>query len=345
MKPIRVALIPAYQPDELMLELLRELSLREFFIIVVNDGSGHEFEPTFEEASRCAVILTHPENRGKGAAIRTGLQYLKDHFPFPYTVVTVDADGQHRVTDAEHVCRIAEAHPDSLVLGVRDFKGKVPLRSRFGNRLTSIVFKLSTGVSCRDTQTGLRAFSGGLTDQMLQVGGDRYEYEMNVLSYCARQNIPMEQVGIKTIYRDEENSSSHFHPLRDSARIYAQLLKFSLSSFVCFLLDYLLYCIILGLSGSLTAANLLSRVCSAAANYSINRFIVFRDNQSIMKTAVQYFALAVGILVCNTALLWVFVGLMDMNRYAAKILVEVILFLLSWIVQHGFIFGRKKESA
>lgn len=344
MKPVRVALIPAYQPDELLCDLLHELALRDFFLIVVNDGSGAEYEPIFEEASRSAVILTHHENRGKGAALRTGLQYLKDNFPFHYTVVTMDADGQHRICDAEHICRAAEEHPDALILGCRDFKGKVPFRSRFGNRMTSILFKLTSGRYVSDTQTGLRAFSDALTPVMLSISGDRYEYEMNVLSHFARAKMPMHEVRIRTIYIDD-NKGSHFHPLRDSFRIYKELLKFSLSSFSCFLLDFLLYCVILGVSGSETTANLLARVVSSIANYSINRWLVFRDDQTLMKTASQYFALVVFIILCNTALLWLFVNVCHMDPYVGKILTEVILFLLSWIVQHSFIFRRKKGSA
>ncbi len=343
MKPIRVALIPAYEPDETLAKIVHELSLRDFFIVVVNDGSSVACDMLFEDISGSAVVLKHPENCGKGAALRTGLAYLREHFPFHYTVVTLDADGQHRICDAERVCREAEEHPGTLALGTRDFKGKVPLRSRIGNLVTSLVFWATNGVRVRDTQTGLRAFTDSLVEEMTAVSGDRYEYEMNVLTYCTHKKIPINQVRIKTLYYDG-NATSHFDPVKDSVRIYRELLKFSLSSLACFLLDYALFCVLLGVTGSEVIANVIARVISAGANYTINRFLVFRDDQSMMKTAAQYFALAVGILLCNTALLWTFVNVLHLNSYAAKLLTEVILFVVSWTVQRLIIFKKKPAS-
>ena len=92
-----------------------------------------------------------------------------------------------------------------------------------------------------DTQTGMRAFSSQLCDDFLALKGERYKYEMNVLMYCARQNIPIVEVPIKTIYHDKRNSYSHFRKIRDSFKIYQQLFKFTLISFSSFVIDYLLF--------------------------------------------------------------------------------------------------------
>ena len=141
----RIVLLPAYEPEPGMLDLIAELSGQGFQIIVVNDGSSDACRSLFLEASQSAVVLHHPANRGKGAALRTGLAYIREHFSAPYAVLTMDADGQHTVPDALRVLALAEAEPECLALGCRRFTGKVPLRSRFGNRVTRIVFRLAAG--------------------------------------------------------------------------------------------------------------------------------------------------------------------------------------------------------
>ena len=200
MKPIRVALIPAYCPDEILCDLLHELSLREFFIIVVNDGSSQEFTPVFEEASRSAVILTHHDHLGKGAALRTGLAYLQEHFPFHYTVVTLDPDGNDRLSDAERLCRTVEAQPDALVLGCRDLKQKIPFATRFQNRVSSLLFRLTSGKYIKDTRTGLRAFSDRLTPEMLTIPGEQDGYELKVLKHFARTHNPILEIQTHTLF-------------------------------------------------------------------------------------------------------------------------------------------------
>ena len=202
MKPIRVALIPAHCPGEILIDLVQELSLRDFFIVVVNDGSGSEYEPLFAEVSLCAVVLTHHEQQGRGAAIRTALTYLRQHFPFHYTIVTMDADGKYRLGDAEHVCRIAEENRGALVLGARVQKGQ-PLRTRLSSRLSSIWFKLTTGAKIGDTTTGLRAFSDELIPQLLELGGGQDGYERRVLTYCARKHIPLAEIKVRTVQYEQ----------------------------------------------------------------------------------------------------------------------------------------------
>lgn len=199
-----------------------------------------------------------------------------------------------------------------------------------------------------DTQTGLRAFDGHLLSKLLSISGNRYEYEMNVLLEFARQKIPMQEVQIETIYFDN-NSYSHFDTVKDSYRVYKEIFKFSASSLVGFLIDYSLFSLLslltagLSSSVSLYLSNIGAKVVSATANYTINRKLVFRSRAGIAKSAFQYFLLAAGILIGNTALLHGLVDGISMNRFFAKILTEIIFFFLRWFVQHCFIF-KYRES-
>ena len=234
-----VARVPAYEPQDLMLGLLEKLQKNAFDIIVIDDGSGEKFSELFSKAAEYATVLTHSQNMGKGCAIKTGLTHINNVYGDDCVVVTVDADGQHKVEDALELCRLVTDAPDTLFFGSRRLEGKIPLRSRFGNSLTRLVYRLSTGLRVHDTQTGLRAFDGTQINTMLQIPGNRYEYEMNVLLELARRKSPISEMEIETIYIDG-NSASHFNPLKDSLRVYKEILKFSASSFIGFLVDYAL---------------------------------------------------------------------------------------------------------
>lgn len=245
----RVALIPAYQPNSDMAQLVQEIKDTGFQIVVVDDGSSPEKEEVFRMAAKNAVILKHNENRGKGRALKTGLDYIYSKFSADCVVVTVDADGQHKPNDVERVCKEAETHAGCLILGSRKMKGDIPLRSRFGNTVTRLVYQLFTKIRVYDTQTGLRAFEGALIPKFLGIVGERYEYEMNVLLECSGCHIPIKEVAIETVYLDN-NSSSHFDTLKDSYRIYKEILKFSAASFGSFLIDYGMYSLLTAITAT-----------------------------------------------------------------------------------------------
>ena len=341
MKLTRIALIPAYEPDERLTVLAREMAGRSFLVLIVDDGSGPKYEKAFADAVIYATVLHHETNRGKGAAIKTGLTWIGENMEAPYTVVTMDADGQHLPEDAARICAASEAEPEALILGSRRFEGNVPLRSRFGNGVTRWVFRLSTGAKVYDTQTGLRAFSDHLLPAMLEVKGERYEYEMNVLMSWAQEKRPLRELPIQTVYLDG-NRSSHFRALRDSARIYWEILKFSASSLMSFVLDYGLFCGFSLLTGRVVFSNVAARLISGSVNYTVNRRLVFESRAGVGKSLLQYALLAAGILGVNTLSLWLLVAKLGINRYLAKILVEAVLFAASYLVQKRWIF-RKKE--
>lgn len=342
----RIALIPAYEPESLLLCLLQKIQRAGLTAIVINDGSGPSFSDIFKQAEALAVVVAHPINYGKGCAIKTGLKYIKEHLSDDCVVVTMDADGQHQVSDAVRVCKAAEHRPDILVLGSRKLRTKVPFRSQFGNTVTRYVYSLSTGLHVHDTQTGLRAFSAKLIPNLLNVAGERYEYEMNVLLEFALKNIPIEEIPINTIYINN-NAGSHFDTLKDSYRVYKEIIKFSASSLVSFLLDYALYSLLTVLTGglspavSLATSNIFARIVSASANYTINRKLVFQSDKSMWKSALQYFVLATVILTGNTMVLSILTEQLNINRFSAKLLTELIFFLLSWSIQRFFIFKKK----
>ena len=214
-------LIPAWQPDRELLALLDGLLSSGFgAVLVVDDGSGPNSQDVFERAGRMprVRVLRHAVNLGKGRALKTGMNYLLNEFPQLNALVTADADGQHRVHDIVAVGQALCTEPRRVVLGVRAFVGGVPLRSRLGNILSRQVFSLVTGARLSDTQTGLRGFPRSLLPRLLQIEGERYEYEMAVLAHVYRRAPKPIEVPIQTVYL-QANRSSHFRPVRDSIRI------------------------------------------------------------------------------------------------------------------------------
>lgn len=337
----KIVLIPAYEPDEHLIEVLTELrSAGGLSPVVIDDGSGEKCAEVFRQAEQLAVVLHHEVNRGKGAALRTGLTYISGHFPADAVVVTADADGQHKAYDIAAVGEKSEEEPGKLVVGCRRFSGDVPARSKFGNTVTRGVYRMVTGVSLSDTQTGLRAFTADLIPFMLSIPGDRYEYEMNVLLECTRKGIKLVEVPIETVYLDEKNTASHFDTLRDSWRIYKDILKFAGSSLIGFGVDYLIYSLLIVLTGRLTLSNIGARVVSSCVNYYINKRLVFQSDGSVLRTAAGYFSLAACILAANTLLLNLLVRSAGVNEFLAKVLVEIVLFSISWLVQRFIIFKK-----
>lgn len=343
MQYTKIALIPAYEPQSDLLPLLRGLSSSGFTIILVDDGSSAVARPVLIKAEAYAKVLHHDKNKGKGAALKTGYFYIERTYQKPYVVVTVDADGQHKLPDVQRVVEEAERYPGALVLGRRDFKGEIPLRSRFGNALTRGVFRLAAGRKIYDTQTGLRACTNRLVPALLTIRGDRYEYEMNQLMELSRDGTEIREVGIETVY-ENNNQSSHFRVIPDSLRIYGQILKFAAASITGFLVDLVSFTVLSAVGCSIALANVLARVLSATTNYTMNRALVFQDRQKVGRSLWRYLLLAISILTGNTLLLYLLVQGAGIGRIPAKILAECLCFIFSFLVQKRWVFSSACEE-
>jgi glycosyltransferase involved in cell wall biosynthesis len=344
--------IPAYNPDNKLSWLIDDLYKNDLKdIIVVNDGSSEASLEIFRPLAGLVTVLTHEVNQGKGAAIKTALKYLLERNIQSGGIILMDADGQHRVEDAIRLIEKLREGAYDMVLGVRSFNNKIPFRSRFGNTLTKYVFRLCSGRWISDTQTGLRAFSYGFIEYLLDIQGNRYEYEMNVLLACAKEKRSIAEVPIPAIYHDKDNSCSHFRTIQDSMRIYGNLIKYSGASFVSFLLDYALFLPLVGLfqlrfsdEVALILGNVMARSFSATLNYYLNSVWVFHHKGSYKKSAVSYLALAVMILYLNSLILYFFHNYLGMNQAMAKLFTEILLFGFSFCVQHFVIFSSKLEQ-
>ena len=349
-------IIPAYRPDQKLIGTLEGLCREGFTdILVVDDGSGEEFAPVFQQAERIpgCTLLRHPVNRGKGAALKTAMAYFLSHRPEQAGVVTADADGQHLPQD---IAAVAQAMLDSghVALGVRDFSHpSVPWKSRAGNRITIAVFRLFLGMRIGDTQTGLRSIPRRELERLSQVKGERYEYETQMLFLMNRCRIPFEQVPIASVYL-EDNRSSHFRVVRDSLRIYALILKYLCSSLGACVVDELAF-FLLKLSGVFSSlpvpatfpAAFLARVISSLVNFLINARLVF-EGQVNARTLARYYILAAFQIAASASLVFLAEHLLVITSPAlatlAKIIVDTLLFFISFRVQHKWVFRQQEDG-
>lgn len=335
-------LIPAYEPTWKLIQLIDELIVTtNFKIVVVDDGSGYKYKNIFLNAKeRGCTVLLHVSNLGKGEALKTGFTFIQQTNE-KEGVVSVDCDGQHLPKDIISVAKSVIDHPNKIVLGCRNFVGKVPMKSLVGNTLTKYFFRLLSGITISDTQTGLRGFSLEIMDWLCQVNGSRFEYEMNMLLEASRDGLELFPIEIETVYYNQ-NKSSHFRPIIDAARIYLPLFKFSLSSILSGILDFVLVMVLHTMTAHLFTTVVVARIVSSCFNYTINKLIVFSDSKKVANhSLVKYFALVVAILLLNYEILHLLNEILHVPIYLAKILTEICVFSLSYYCQHQFVFHSK----
>jgi len=344
-----IILIPAYEPGDSLVRIVRELRDDSpwSIVLVVDDGSGPAYAPVFAAArAQGAEVIGYARNRGKGYALKTGFRHVLAHYP-DEAVVTADSDGQHRVADVVRVAERVSAQgdgPPAIVLGGRRFAGEVPLRSRFGNAVSRVAFRLAAGLSISDTQTGLRGFSAGTLPWLLAVQGDRFEYETRMLLATPEAGIGIDQIDIDTVYL-EHNASSHFRPVIDSIRVMRPLLTFAAVSLGSFLLDVIVLEVIFALGGSLVFSVVGARVVSGTANFLANRRAVFaRSKLGIRRQALRYLALALALLAVSYASIALMTAA-GVPLLAAKVTTDVTLYIASYLVQRRFVFARAKRAS
>lgn len=348
MKP--VVIIPALNPDEKLIKLVEELQKQNLHTIVVDDGSGAEYAHIFDllKEKYASDICTQPSNCGKGRALKTGIRFFMDKYPESPGFVTADADGQHAVGNIVEIADALSGNPQALVLGVRNFKEQgIPFRSRFGNKMTSSIFRAATGIRCQDTQTGLRGVPMRFADQCFGLPGERYEYEMNMLMTFAENNIPFKQVPIETIYI-ENNRTSHFDPIKDSVRIYWNILKYSLSSALSSIVDLSLFGLFStylfpSLTAKVALATLSARCISGAVNFMLNKHWVFRNERSLGSQGIKYGTLFITQLFLSGLLVERLSGL-PISLLLVKALVDGSLFLASYAIQKKYVFNTVKKG-
>lgn len=345
-------IIPSYEPDARMTQLVKELADEGEFVIIVDDGSGEDYAGFFEEAkellSENGVILRHDVNRGKGAALKTAFKYVIDNYNTAIGTVTADSDGQHSVASIKDVKKSLLKNKQNLILGVRSLDGDdIPWKSKVGNAITKKVTRYVSGLDVSDTQTGLRGIPLKFMEELLSVKGDRFEFEMRMLLE-AKGKFDIIEVPISTIYESKEHHSTHFNPFADSVRIYRVLgesfIRYIFSSLSSCVLDIALFAFLCTfLRGKYTEyigiSTVIARIISATYNFFLNYKMVFKSKEKVGTAAVKYVCLAVLQMALSAVLVTAGVRwLAVVPETFVKIVVDTCLFFVSYKIQQKFVY-------
>ena len=368
-----VVIIPAYEPPTSFYDyliLLSECGFRK--LIVVDDGSGEKYSSVFEKAEKLpsVTLISYSENRGKGHALKTALSYCKTHFNESCVFVTADCDGQHLSGDVVRVAEAAAKQPHTLVLGARDFSLEcVPKRSRTGNIFTRRAFSLLYGISLSDTQTGLRAFSYSLLDELLKISGERFEYEMNMLISLHKKDIRIFEEKISTVYAEEADGCervSHFRTVSDSLRVlgilFRSLGRYFFSSAVSAVIEvsafFLFTSMMLRLTDLSPAIKMLvptvsARILSSVFNFILNFKLVFGgEKKGALKRYYLLWTVQLGVsygIACllNLAFARLPIEAIEITALITlgKAVCDLIIAVFSYQIQSRWVFARDKKGA
>lgn len=350
--------IPALNPPQKLVTYIDDLLQTGFTnLLVINDGSNSDYNTIFDSIKNnpCCTVIQHAINLGKGRAIKSGINYYLNlaEEQRGCGIITVDSDGQHTTKDVIAVAKELYNHNDSLILGCRNFSKTssvaIPWKSRFGNRTTTIVFQLLFGKQINDTQTGLRGIPEVMMPDLMELAGERFEYETNMLIYTVKNQIPICEVTIDTIYVNN-NEETHFHPIRDSYKIYrlmfSTFIRYTISSLSSFVMDILLFqLLILLLKNSeaslrITCATIFARICSSLFNFFVNKIFVFKSKTNSHSVILRYYCLCVVQMILSTALVYGTYVILPISETIIKIVVDTILFFISFQFQQKWVFRR-----
>ena len=360
-----IIVIPALNPPKELYGVvhdIRQKSRRP--ILIFNDGSDQEYTELFNRIEldySDIIYLEHSVNCGKGKTIKDSIRYVMDNHP-GCGIVTADSDGQHLASDILKIADMLEDQNSDLILGVRDFTAPdVPARSKFGNQLTCLIFRYLLNLKISDTQTGLRGISPKIMPDLLQIHGDRYEFETEMLLEIKRKNFSLIQQKISTVYINS-NSESHFNPIKDSFIIYYRLLRciaacfsaFICSSLISAVIDIGIYSLLFfslsGFPGRLFISVAAARIISAICNYLINKNFVFADAQNRKsyydsRSFFQYASLVILIMMLSYSFTKLGIYLFSsISPVVIKLVVDTCLFLLSFAIQRAKIFANYSKA-
>ena len=359
-----VIIIPALDPEENLTPYCESLFSEGFRrFLLVDDGSADENKHIFQnsvnalrEKGADARLLVHPVNKGKGRALKDAFADCAEHYGEEgYAVITADSDGQHLTGDVKRIAEALLKDDDAILLGSRDFtRPDVPPRSKFGNILTSRVFRIFLGLQISDTQTGLRGIPAKYLREMTTIRGERFEYETRMFVWAKQKNVKITELPIETVY-ENGNAGTHFNPFVDSFKIYGVIFgsffTFAAGSLMGCVIDLALFSLFLrifrGMTGiplltgkEILLSTVLARFISAAFHFLWTRKVVFASKKKPLTQIVNYIVLmlsqmcASGILV--TALDAVFRAFLP--TVVTKMIVDTTLFFVSYFIQKRFIF-------
>jgi glycosyltransferase involved in cell wall biosynthesis len=337
-----VLLIPAYNPEKKMVSLVKELPQGIFDqILIVNDGSDLKYAQIFDQLARVkdVKILTHGKNQGKGAALKTGFSYILENIKDCSGVVTADADGQHSKKDILAITDCLKSEQPKVIIGSRTFDSKVPLRSHFGNKMTRMIMKFLFKIDLKDTQSGLRAIPFTLLPKLLKIPFNGYEFEIEMLLVAEKNGYGFGEIEIDTIY-ENNNISSSFNPVIDSAKIYFVLFRYVLASLITAVVDYIVFFISYSFLPKIFLCTYLARFIALFVNFIVLKRFVFHSKEKNAMIGAKYLLIVAISGFISSLTIQYFHHTLNLNIVFSKISAELLLYFGIFIAQKEFVFKK-----
>jgi glycosyltransferase involved in cell wall biosynthesis len=210
-------LIPTYENERTVGDVVRRALLAAGEVIVIDDGSTDGTAGILRSIGGIEVI-THAPNRGKGAALRSGFRRALERGH--EWAITLDADGQHDPAEIPRLLDAIREGPRAIIIGARGMKaGGAPLRCRAGLALSNALVRVLAGLGLPDSQSGFRAYP--LREVLalgIRTGG--FELEVEVILKAAWAGLEVRHVPVSVRYPGRRGErASHFRPVRDTIRI------------------------------------------------------------------------------------------------------------------------------
>jgi glycosyltransferase involved in cell wall biosynthesis len=211
-----VVVIPTFNNGSTLKEVLTGVAEVCGNVIVVNDGSSDNTCDVLNQFGGIEII-THTKNRGKGAALGSGFRKACE-LGYKYAI-TIDSDGQHYPQEIRLLCDASLKEPDTLWIGSRNLRSNnMPGKNSFANKFSNFWYKLETGISLEDTQSGFRLYPLEKLKGIHAISG-RYEFELEIIVRAAWRNVVVKNIPVSVYYPPKEIRISHFKPFKDFTRI------------------------------------------------------------------------------------------------------------------------------
>ena len=359
-----VIVIPALNPPASFVSYVEALKQEGFQnIIIVNDGSRTDKLPVFFKVKRLgAVVIHHTQNLGQGAALRTGFEYYQEHFQGQTDgVITLNADRQILAADVSKIA--SSLHNEqamgsfALVVGTRNLDGKNVSDYDYNmGGVMKLFYHMLMGVRLNDPLSGVFGIPDIRVQQCLEVEGDGYSYVTSLTMSFEKIGFVQVPVGYAPY---EDGAEPSFRKIPDTVRILYTIFKkfilYSITSVSASILDVILFGIFTSVTFrgnpmAIIYGTILARVISASVNYLLTKRFVFQfksvSAQETTKSAGAFFALTAMQCICSALLVSAMKMLLGGSAVGIKVLVDAMLFFVSYKIQHKYIFkdDRKKEA-
>lgn len=329
-----LVLIPTYKPDDNLLDIAARLFSAGFRILVADDGSGDAYSDILEKLSAYATVIGYDDRRGRGFAIKYGLDVVLEQMSYFKYLIIADPTCTFTALDVNSVSEAV--HKDGgIVVGARDLKRDVGILPRIYNGFMRTVYSLMTGVYVTDVMSGLRAFEMKYLRFLMDVEGDGLDYETNVIIEAAKRRFPIATISNSRSMELSAKKSVSLNMRKDVLPCVKSLFFAAWPSLGAMMLNFAVMLAVAIIAGkgyaSVAAGVFLGSIVGIAASVFLNNRVGYEEN---FDGALSYNRIMMGMLrFCLYLLFMEFFGvLLGIGMFLALIITVLFTMVIEMFV-------------